>query len=65
MAQSQAELGDGVVGFDLGGVRVPLNAEALDEATRDFEPLFLRESNLMSVKIARSSVELSFRDDSL
>ena len=49
--------------LNLSGIRIPIYTEISDKTTGNIEPILIRESDLMSIKVARGSVELAFRLD--
>lgn len=51
--------------LNLSGVGIPFNAQTFNESLRDLYPIFLRICNFMSIEIANSPIELSFRHYSL
>lgn len=66
MSKSQAHVSNKVMGFNLSGVRVPLNVQILlHKRAGNTKPIFFRESNEMCIHISSSSIKLSFRGDFL
>ena len=51
--------------LNLGCIRIPFDSKAFDEPLRYLYPVFLRISDLMSIQIPDSPVELALRDNPL